>query len=117
MPIGSLRCEAVREVVALQHLRDGEPRGQPHDVRQRELVEPLGLAADLRPLAVEDLEELLEDRLGVRHHLLFGQHRPRLRLAGRVADARRPVADDDDDRVAEVLELPQLAQADRPARA
>src|SRR5690606_4494885 len=53
---------------------------------------------DVRPRALLDLS--------------LGQHRPRLALARRVADARGEVADDEDGPVAEVLELAQLAEDD-----
>ena len=49
---------------------------------------------------------------GVGLDLLLGQPGAGLVAAGGVADERGVVADDDDGRVAEVLELPQLAQRD-----
>src|SRR5262249_13692931 len=61
---------------------------------------------------VDDLADLVEVVPGVLGDLLLGQPGPRLVAPGGVADERGVVADDDDGRVPEVLELPQLAQGD-----
>ena len=102
----------LREVVAGQYLGHGEAAGKPYHVRQREGSEPVALQARLGPGAVDDLEELREVRLGVLEYLRLREHGPGGRPAAGIADLRRPVAHDDDDLVAELLELPQLAQAD-----
>ena len=53
---------------------------------------------------IEDLERLLDVRLGVPVDLLVGEDRPLGRAARRIADPRRVVADDEDADVALVLE-------------
>ena len=84
-------------------------------VREVELAEPVGVAPQLGLVGIENLERLLDVGLGVRVDLLERERRPRGVAARRVADERREVADDEHDRVAEVLELPQLAQRHRVA--
>ena len=74
-----------------------------------ELVEPLGVVADLGLVGVEDLEDLLLVGLGVGGDLLARERLAGDVLAGGVADHRGEVADEEDDRVAELLEVPQLA--------
>ena len=59
---------------------------------------------------VEDLTGLVEIGLGVAFDVVGIQHRTRLVLAGRIADERGVVADDEHGFVAEVLELPEFAQ-------
>ncbi len=65
---------------------------------------------------VHHLEELVHVGLGVGLHLLGGEHGAGLRLAAGVADAGRPVADDEHHLVAQLLELAQLAQPDDVAQ-
>ena len=67
---------------------------------------------DLGAVEVDDLADLREVVAGVGGDLLLGQGRPGLVAAGGVADERRVVADDDDRRVTEVLELAELAERD-----
>ena len=100
------------KVVAVQELVDGEVRREPYDVGERELPEPLALVHGARPVRVHDLEELAHVRLGVLAHVLGAEHRARVGLAGRVADLRRPVADDEDELVTEVLQLSQFPETD-----
>ena len=80
-------------------------------------AEPLALL-DLpeRAALVHHHEELAQVGLGVLHHLLVGQHGAGGRLAAGVAYLRRPVADDEDYLVAEVLQLAQLAEANQYGR-
>ena len=85
---------------------------EPEQVLHRH-VEPLGVAAHLEPLVVgEHLGRLVEVGLRVRVDLLGREHGPRRRAPGRIAHARRVVADDQHDGVPEVLELAQLLQHD-----
>ena len=53
-----LFLEALVEVFALQHLRDGELRRQANDAFVAQLVEPLAVEAHFGLLAIEDLEDL-----------------------------------------------------------
>ena len=64
------------EVVALQHLRDRHHPRQPNDVGEAELREPLAVAPDLGLLGDEDLEGLVDIRLGVPVDLVVVQDRP-----------------------------------------
>ena len=101
--------EALVEVVALEHLRDGELRRQPDDAFGAELAEPLAVEAHLGLVAVEDLEDLRLVGLGVGVDLLARERRARRVAAGRIADQAGEIADQEDDRVAQVLEVLQLA--------
>ncbi len=80
--------------------------GEAHDVGVRELRQPLAVVPHLEELGIvaEDGLRLLEVELRVPVDLLVGEDRPLGRAARRVADARRVVADDEDGRVALVLE-------------
>ena len=72
--------------------------------------QPFGVVAQGGLLGIEDLEGLVDVGLGVRLDLFGGELRARGVAAGRVADERGAVADDERDAVAEVLELAELAQ-------
>ena len=86
------------------------------------------ISARLRPLSqsplctmvvrsgVEHLHGLLDIGLGVGLDLLLGERRAGGVAAGRVADERGAVADDERHAVAEILELAQLAQGHRMAQ-
>ena len=88
---------------------------QPEQLLHRH-VQPLRVAADLQPLVVgEHLGRLVEVGLRRARRSPRREHRPGGRAPGRVADARRVVADDQDDGVPEVLELAELLQHDRVA--
>ena len=106
---------ALGEVVALEDLRHGGGAREPEEVLHRH-VEPLAVAAHLGALAVEHLEGLLLVGLGVAVDLGRVGVGPRRGAAARVPHARGVVADDQDDGVAQVLELAQLAQNDRVTR-
>ena len=77
-----------------------------------ELVEPLGVVADLGLAAVEDLEGLVLVRLRGGADLFAREARARVVRARRVADHRGEVADEEDDLVPELLELPHLLHQD-----
>ena len=66
-------------------------------------------------VAVEQLEDLRLVGLRVPLDFVRGQRRPGLRPARRIANHRREVADDEDDAVAEVLEVLHLADQHRVA--
>ena len=74
---GLLVLEALVEVFALEHLRNGELGGELDHARVAELVEPLGVVADLGFLGVENFEDLLFVGLGVGVDFFAGE-----RLAG-----------------------------------
>ena len=101
--------EALVEVLALQHLRDRELRRQPDEAFVAQLVEPLAVEAHLGFVPIENLEDLRLIGLGVLIDLLARQRRPRGRAPRRVADQPGEIADKEDDRVAHVLKVFQLA--------
>ena len=68
---------------------------------------------DLGPAQVDDPADLGEIVAGVGFDLLLGQLGAGLVAARWVADQGRVVADDDDGRVTQLLELTELAQGDR----
>ena len=61
---------------------------------------------------MQDPQRLILEGLGVTLDLGRVEHRPGGRATARIPDPRRVVADDQDDQVAEVLELAQLAEND-----
>ena len=82
--------EALVEVLALQHLRDGELRGQADDAFVAQLVEPLAVEAHLGLVAIEDLEDLRLVGLGVLVDLLArSAAAASTERAGGIADQRR----------------------------
>jgi hypothetical protein len=107
---------AAREVVALEDLRDRGGARQPQELVHPH-VQPLGVEAQLVELGIvaQDTEGLLLVGAGVGVDLLPREDGPRARPPARVAHARREVAHDQHDAMAEVLELAQLGQHDRVA--
>jgi len=108
--------EPLGEVLALEHRLQGLRAEQAQDGRRVHLGQPLRVAVDLRAIAVEDAEGLLEVGPGVRSHLLFGEHRPGLGAAARVADTGRVVAHYQDRRVAVLLEGAEDVEDDQVAQ-
>ena len=102
------------EVLAVEQLGDRRRAREAEQLRHPH-VEPFAVEAQLVALGilVEDLLRLALVGARVGLDLLVAQHGPRVRATARVADARRVVADDQHDAVAEVLELAQLLQDDR----
>jgi hypothetical protein len=101
------------ERVALDHARDGHAPGEPQEILEPEAVEPLGVAPHLRLRDVDHLLHLLDVRLKIALDLLARELRPELVAPGGIADHRRRVADDEDDRVPELLDRAQLHERDR----
>ncbi len=104
---------ALVEVIALEHARHGVLRGQTNKVGRRERVHPGGVERHLGLRRVENLEDLLLVGLGVVQHLLTGLWRAGSALAAGVADHAGEVADQEDDLVAQLLELTQLVDQHR----
>ena len=102
--------DAVREVLALQHLLQRGLGQEAKDIRGGHRGEPFRVAADLDLLAVQNDVQLFEVRLCVLLDLVFREHRPRFRTPTRIADHRRVVADDHDHGVALVLKHPQRVE-------
>jgi hypothetical protein len=100
------------ELVAFEHLRDGEFSGEADDALETEFVQPLGVETDFCLLAVEDAEDLVGVSICILVNLLA-----RERLAGDgaargVSDERGEIADEEDDLMAEVLKVFELAHQD-----
>ena len=72
---GLLFGEALVEVLALEHLRDGELGGQAHEAFVAELVQPFAVEADFGFVAVENFEDLRLVGFGVGVDLLAGERR------------------------------------------
>jgi hypothetical protein len=104
--------QALGERVALDHARQGEAAHQRKHLAQPELVEPLGLPANLGPRRVHDQVELGKVRLGVGMHLVAGEHRPGDVLLGRVPDLGRRVPHHQHGNVTEILERPEPLEDD-----
>ncbi|MFU0842271.1 MAG: hypothetical protein ACFWTZ_06680 [Burkholderia sp.] len=107
---GRLLGEALGEVVALEKARERVARGELDEAHGAELDAPLGVVADLGAVEVKDLAGLREVGLGVGDDLLVRERRARHVAARGIADAGGEVAHEEDDRVAEVLELAQLVE-------
>ena len=107
--MGSRAGVALGEVVALEQLRH---RGGPREAEEvlHLHVQPLAVAAHLGAFGVEDREGLALEGLGVLIDLLAGENGPVGRAPAGVSHARGVVAHDQDNGVAQVLELAQLAQ-------
>ena len=108
MPGGEARVK----VVALHHARDGVARGKFNEAACAKLLAPLAVVAQLGFVGVKHLEGLLAVGFGVRLYLLGGERRARAVAPARVADARREVANQEDDGVPQVLQLAQLGEHD-----
>ena len=108
---GPVGFEAVGEVLPGKDLGYGKAAGERDDLGEGELAEPVALPSDLGAILVDDFEELLHVGACVLLDLLGGEHLAGGGLAAGVADLGRPVADDEDDPVTEILELAQLSQA------
>ena len=74
---------------------------------------PAAVEVDNGLFRIQHLEDLLPVGLGILRHLLPGQGLAGGAAAGWVPDQTGEVADQEDDRVAQVLEAPHAAQHDR----
>ena len=101
------------EMLALQHLRQRELRHQLHHVVVAQLIQPLGVVPNLGLLAIQNLEHLLLVRLRIRRNLLACQRLPRHIAPRRIADQRRPIPNQKDDGMPEILKVLQLPQQHR----
>ncbi|OPZ05764.1 MAG: hypothetical protein BWZ10_03013 [candidate division BRC1 bacterium ADurb.BinA364] len=101
---------AFLEIVAFEHARHRHPRKKPDHILEFHREEPAAVEFDFRFVRIEDFIDLIEIGLGVALDFLFAQLGPGFGAAGRIADAPRAVADDENHHVPHVLELAQLAQ-------
>ena len=101
------------EVVAFQDAGHREIRQQLQELLHIQIEDPLGVVAQDGLLRVEHLEGLVDVGLGILLDLLAGKLRARRVAAGRIADERGAVADDEGHLMPQILELAQLAQGHR----
>ncbi|ABA51107.1 hypothetical protein BURPS1710b_3413 [Burkholderia pseudomallei 1710b] len=107
--------EAFREILALEHARDRVARRELDHPIRAERHRPLAVVADLGLCAIEHERGLLEVGLRVRFDLLARERRAGRVAARRIADQRREIADQENHRMAEILQLAHLVQHDRVA--
>src|SRR6516164_7292670 len=98
------------EVLALEHARHGVLRSELDHAVGAERLQPFGVERDLGLVAVEDQEHLIGVGLCVRVQLFARERRARDVASRRIADHPGEVADQKDDVVPEVLELPELVE-------
>ena len=104
---------AAREIFTLEHLRHREVGGFPDHALECERREPRRVELDSRPGHLQDLAELGAVRLGVRPDLVPRKRPARLGASRGISDHAGEIADDDDDLVAEILEVSELLEHDR----
>ena len=104
--------EAGAEVLALEHLLEGDARVELEDFLVAHFAEPVAVVDDLGLGPVEDLEGLVGVGGGIDEHLVARQRRASGGAAGGVADGGGEVADQEHGLVAEELELAELFQGD-----
>ena len=104
-------AETFCEVVAVEHLRDGDSIAEVQNVCEREPLKPVSVAVHLGLVEVHDLADLGEVVLRIFLNLV--QRQPAgagFVAATGVADQGRVISDDDDCLVAELLKLLHLFQ-------
>ena len=104
-----LRFESGEKLLAVEHLRERHFCRQADDADVTKLVEPLGVVADFSFTGVEDFEDLSLVGFGVGVDLLACEGLAGDVAAGGVAYESGRIADEEDDLVAELLEVAQLA--------
>ena len=85
--------EALVEVLAFEHLRDGVLRGQADEILGGKFRKPAAVEIDHRFFGTENFENLRLVSLGVLCDLLARQRRARRRATRRIADHSGKVAD------------------------
>ena len=104
---------ALGEIVALEHARHRVFRRELDHAVGAERHQPFGVERHLGLFAVEDQEHLVGVCTSVRLDFLTGQRGPRRIAARGVADHSGEIADEEDDMVAEILQLTKLVELDR----
>ena len=113
---GLLGLEAFVKIIAFQHLRDGEFRGQADDAFKAKLAQPLGVVADLCFFTIENLEHLIGVGLGILVDFFAGQRLASDGAAGGIANQAGEVANQEDDGVARGLENVSACESERCGR-
>ena len=106
------RGVALREVVAFEHTRHGHLSGELQRVDHRPFAEPFAVAADFGFFRIENFKSLIEVGFCVGFDFFNRQNRARGTASGRIADARRKIADDEHRLVPQILELAQFVEND-----
>src|SRR5262249_35454829 len=101
---------ALREVLALEHPRDGVLGGEADNAIRSERREPFRTESDLGLCAIEYQKDLVGVGRGVSVELLSRERRARDVASRRIADHSREVANQKDDVMAEVLQLSELVE-------
>src|SRR6185295_11322938 len=104
-----LSLKPLFEVVTLQQLGDRRLSCQTNKVVGAEFCKPFVVESDFGALSIEQLEDLLFVGLGVLVDLFAGQRGSGCRAPGGIADHPGEIADQKNDRVTELLEVPHLA--------
>ncbi len=108
--------EAAGEVVAFHHAGDGVARGQLDQAAGAERIAPFGVVADFGAVGVQHQAGLGVVGLGVFADLLGRERRAGGVAAAGIADLGGEVADQEDHRMAEILQLAHLVQHHRVAQ-
>jgi hypothetical protein len=103
---------AFRKIVALEQPRHRVARAELHDLGRRHR-HPLAVEADFGARHVEHPPRLLDVGCGVALDLLAALRRTRLLAPRRIADSRGEIPDQEDRRVAQLLEATKLLEHDR----
>ena len=101
---------ALGEVVTLEDARHGKPSGQPKEIVELQFAKPRRVVADLGLFHVENFSDLREVGLGIPIDFFRLELRTRLGLAGRIANARRVITNDEDDGMPSILKAAQQTQ-------
>ena len=102
--------EPVAEILALEHLLEGDPGVEPQDFLIGHLAEPIPVVHNLGLRFVQNLERLIGVGRGIGQHLRAGQRRARGGAPRGVAHRGGEVADEQHRLMPEQLELAEFFQ-------
>ena len=103
-----LILEALMKIIPLHHARDPIVRGQLDEIPRCHGAHPSAVEFNQGLFLIENLEDLPLIGLGIILHLRLGEDLSSFGHSGGVADQAGKIADQENDLVAEVLEMPQL---------
>ncbi|MNT02548.1 hypothetical protein D3C72_1370500 [compost metagenome] len=107
-----IRLETLGEIFALQDARHRVLGRQLNHAARAERIAPFRVVADLGAFRIQHQAGLREVSLRVLFDLFFRQRRARDVAAGRIADHRGEIADQEDDLMAQILQLTHLVEND-----
>ena len=111
-PDGRFFGVALSEIIAFEDAGHGVFAGEREHVGKIHFGKPLGIVCNAGFILVQNLRDLLVIAAAVLARLLKRQRHAGLAAAGRIADHRGEIADDEHDLMPEVLKHAQLAQHD-----